>query len=506
MTTSAIIADALSRARAIADSRDAHIIKPDDLSRSDREVLLATHWLQEIIRGWYILVRPDVATGDMAAWYANFWDFVRIYLESRFGKNYCLSAEASLDIHVQNPIIPNQVIVIVKKGTGLRQLTHHTSLMIYADKKNFPKDIVQKNGINIMSLGYALVKASPSFFRNNPRNAELALRSVKSADEITRFLIRDNLKIAAARLVGAYQFLKDGKMAITIKNDLKSLGILIYPSKPFENQKTPLLNVVRLTSPYAGRIKAMWAEARETVIKFFPKPLGLPKNKSTYLHKIDEIYQFDAYNSLSIEGYQVTNELIEKVKSQKWNPSDNEYDNNIKNAMAAKGYFDTFQQVKKSITKIINGKDAAKIIRHDLQEWYKDLFGPSVKAGIIPAESLFSYRNDRVFIRNSIHSPPPKEAIIDAMEAFFDCLENESHPGVNAILGHYFFVFIHPYMDGNGRIARFLMNAMLASGGYPWTVVRVDNRKKYISILEQTHIKFDMTAFTKFIKSEMEMA
>lgn len=89
------------------------------------------------------------------------------------------------------------------------------------------------------------------------------------------------------------------------------------------------------------------------------------------------------------------------------------------------------------------------------------------------------------------------------MEAFFECLKKESHPGVNAVLGHYFFVFIHPYMDGNGRLGRFLMNALLASGGYPWTVIRVSNRTKYISILERTHGQFDMTEFTNFIKTEM---
>ena len=61
--------------------------------------------------------------------------------------------------------------------------------------------------------------------------------------------------------------------------------------------------------------------------------------------------------------------------------------------------------------------------------------------------------------------------IVNTMKtASFDVREPE--PGVRAVLGHWMFGYIHPYPDGNGRIARFLMNAMLASGGYPWTVVR----------------------------------
>lgn len=451
-----------------------------------------------------MLVRPDVAMGDTTAWYANFWDFVHVYLNHRFGENYCLSAESSLDLHIDSPAIPRQVIVIAKHGTGLRTLLYDTSLMIYADTKNFPSEISQKYGINVMSLAYALCKAAPTYFQNYSRDAEIALRSIKTPDEISRVIIRYNLKTAASRLVGAYQFLSDNEMAMAIKNDLATVGILISPHHPFQQTK-PLLTTTRLKSPYAGRIHAMWTEARDTVIKHFPPPPGLPRQADKYLHKVDEIYQYDAYNSLSIEGYQVTDELINRVKDRQWDPGKNEYDNNMKNAMAAKGYYDAFQQVKHCIAKIIRGESAAILVKENLQKWYQNLFWPSVKAGILTPESLVGYRNDRVFIRNSRHSPPPKEAVVDAMEAFFDCLKNEMHPGVNAVLGHYFFVFIHPYMDGNGRIGRFLMNALLASGGYPWTVIRVDNRNQYISILEKTHGQFDLAAFTEFIKTEMNI-
>jgi Fic/DOC family len=501
--TADIIAAALSRARAKADAHNAQIIHSAEISRSDREILLATGWLQEIIRGWYMLVRPDVATGDTAVWYANFWDFVRIYLNYRFDNAYCLSAESSLDLHIENPTTPKQVIVIVNEGSGLRTLMHDTSLMIYADPQNFPTEITQRQGINIMNLAFALCKVTPSYFKNNPRDAELALRSLKSADEVTRIIAQYNLKTSAARLIGAYQFLHDEEKATAIMNNLKIIGMLVNPTNPFKTA-VPLLKTKKLKSPYAGRICAMWIQARTTVIKNFPHPPGLPPNRKEYLHRIDEMYKDDAYNSLSIEGYQVTHELINRVKSQLWDPSVNEYDNNTKNAMAAKGYFDTFQEVKNCIAQIIKGENAAKIVKDNLQNWYQNLFGPSVKAGIIPPESLFGYRNDRVFIRNSRHSPPSKETVADAMEAFFDCLMNESHPGVNAILGHYFFVYIHPYMDGNGRLGRFLMNAFLASGGYPWTIVHVDKRNKYISTLENTHTLFDMRDFTKFIAAEMK--
>ncbi len=63
--------------------------------------------------------------------------------------------------------------------------------------------------------------------------------------------------------------------------------------------------------------------------------------------------------------------------------------------------------------------------------------------------------------------PINKDAVRDAMPILFELLENEPDASVRAVLGHFIFVFIHPYMDGNGRMGRFLMNVMLASGGYP---------------------------------------
>ena len=64
---------------------------------------------------------------------------------------------------------------------------------------------------------------------------------------------------------------------------------------------------------------------------------------------------------------------------------------------------------------------------------------------------------------------------------------------------HFKFVFIHPYMDGNGRMGRFLLNVMLASEGYPWTVIPVEERKQYMESLEKASVDQDIEAFAKFI-------
>jgi hypothetical protein len=90
------------------------------------------------------------------------------------------------------------------------------------------------------------------------------------------------------------------------------------------------------------------------------------------------------------------------------------------------------------------------------------------------------------------------------MPALFDLLREESEPGVRVVLAHFFFVNVHPYLDGNGRMWRFLMNAMLASGGYRWTVMPLAQRTRYMSALESASIEQDIGPFTDVLAELVE--
>ncbi|MDQ8700619.1 Fic family protein [Hyphomicrobium sp. LHD-15] len=87
----------------------------------------------------------------------------------------------------------------------------------------------------------------------------------------------------------------------------------------------------------------------------------------------------------------------------------------------------------------------------------------------------------------------------DALDMMFDLLQHETSPLVRAVLGHWLMGYIHPFPDGNGRTARFLMNAMLASGGVPWLIVRFENRAEYLESLEQASVGGDALPFARFI-------
>lgn len=87
------------------------------------------------------------------------------------------------------------------------------------------------------------------------------------------------------------------------------------------------------------------------------------------------------------------------------------------------------------------------------------------------------------------------------MPAFFDLLAEEDNPAARVVLGHFIFVYIHPYFDGNGRMGRFIMNLMMASGGYSWTVVPVERRDEYMQALEAASVQQDIKPFTEFLAS-----
>jgi hypothetical protein len=217
------------------------------------------------------------------------------------------------------------------------------------------------------------------------------------------------------------------------------------------------------------------------------------------MKRVNDAYVTDAYHSLSIEGYCVTRGLIERVRSGTWNPECDEGDREQRSAMAARGYWLAFQVVQISVGSVLRGENPGQVADEDHGTWYRELFAPSVTAGLLKPADLAGYRNGQVYIRKSMHVPLNREAVRVAIPALFDLLREETHPAVRVVLGHFVFVYIHPYMDGNGRIGRYLMNVMMASGGYPWTVVPVSDRNTYVNALEKASVGENIAPFADFL-------
>ena len=492
------LAASLKALRAL-QKRNRVAIRSRDLSRTHRERLVKIGFLQEVIKGWYIPSSPDEAPGDSTAWYASFWDFCAAYLTERFGTEWCLSPEQSLSLHAENRAVPAQLIVRAPGGGNKpMSLPHGTSLFDLRNALPHQGRIVERDGLRLYSVAAALVAVSEQYFRHSSTDARAAMATVDDASDILAILLQGGHSTIAGRLAGAFRNAGGESIADAITRTMEAAGYTIRESDPFDANPGVML-AAREGSPHANRLRLMWEALRRPVLDVFPPPPGIPDTPDDWLRAVDLAYVNDAYHSLSIEGYRVSPELIERVRSGAWNPDRDAGDRDIRNALAARGYHEAFAAVRASVERILRGRNAGGVAREDHAEWYRRLFGPGVTAGIIGAADLAGYRNGPVYIRRSMHVPPRHEAVRDCMPVFFDLLTEEAEPAVRAVLGHFMFVYVHPYTDGNGRMGRFLMNSMLASGGYPWTIVPLERRDEYMNALESASVSQDIRPFATFV-------
>ena len=499
MTHHQLLASYLDAAHKIARES---VVRGKDLTQRQRTFLAEEGCLIEIMKGWYLLAPPGVDAGDTTLWHGNYWPFLAFYLEERFGDDYCVTAETSLDLWAGQTKTPTQAIVMTRSGGNNQlKLNFGCSLLAYRDEARMPPRVTKLRGLNVMSAGTALARVSPTYFEKDRASAEIVLR-LTDFQEIGRALLEFGKSAPANRVLGALESIGQTEKAQKLAEVL-SLGRLnVKPENPFQSTGALIGPQIIIRSPYAGRIHTLWNEMRDVVIELFPTPPPAPLSREEYVKQASEIYTHDAYHSLSIEGYVVTEDLINRIRDGAFVEGSPEAAQQ-KDAMAAKGYSLAHSGVLRSIDRIFQGENPGRVIDRDLQSWYAQLHQPYVDAGILPPYALAGYRERSVFIRNSMHVPPPKDAVPDAMEAFFEVLIKEQHPAVRAILGHFIFVFIHPYPDGNGRIGRFLMNAMLASGGYPWTILQVGRRTEYMTALEEASTRGNIAQFTQFVAREM---
>ncbi len=492
------LAESLAALKALQDQGKA-AIRASDMSRTHRERLLKNGFIREVMKGWYVPTRPDEPAGESTSWYASFWPFCAAYLNERFGNDWCLSPEQSLSLHTGNWGVPRQLLVRARKGGNKpTALLFDTSIFDLRLELPTGQDTEVKDDLRLFNLPAALLGCAPSHFAARPVETRAALAMVQDASDLLSRLLSGGRSTIAGRLAGAMRNIGRNQSADTIVRTMQAAGYAVNESDPFEDG-APILFSARETSPYVNRMRMNWARMREDVLKIFPPAPGLVKNRASYLKQVDEVYVSDAYNSLSIEGYKVSAELIERVRSGKWNPDSIKGDQDHRNALAARGYWQAFQSVKQSIEKVLRKQNAGKVAGKDHADWYRELFAPSVTAGILKPSDLAGYRNGAVYIRRSMHTPPRPEAVRDLMPTLFDLLQQEDEPAVRVVLGHFMFVYIHPYFDGNGRIGRFLMNVMCASGGYPWTVVPLARRNDYMVALETASVGENIKPFSKFL-------
>lgn len=126
----------------------------------------------------------------------------------------------------------------------------------------------------------------------------------------------------------------------------------------------------------------------------------------------------------------------------------------------------------------------------------------------IDNENAGKYRGENVTIKGATHIPPDYIKVPELMEKLILNYEtwNNYHPIIRAALLHGELVKIHPFIDGNGRTSRLLMNLDLMNSGYNPVIIKKESRLKYYEALDKAHTTSDYTDFVKLVtKLEIEM-
>lgn len=482
----------------------ASIFASEQLSRTSRERLLKHGFLQEVMRGWLMSSSPTATRGDTTPWYASFWEFCQRYCEGRFGNDWHLSPEQSLLVHAENTTIPKQVVIHSPLATDNRiQLLFGTSFFGLKTKGMPPTaDLELKNGLRVYGAAAALTRAQPDFFTQYPIETQVIARNIRDPSPLLVRLLEGGHTKSAGRLAGLFRRLGRAEMADEIVAAMKAAEHDVRETDPLDPTYV-VVPVAPSTPPIVARLQTLWATTRESVLAEFPPAKGLPADHDSYLQTIDSVYKLDAYHSLSIEGYKVTPELIERVASGDWDPEMEPSDRDRHDALAAHGYWLAFLRVRDAVSRVLTSEVDSSVVRAAHREWYRELFTPHVGAGLWKPALLAGYRNAAVYLRGSRHVPPRWDSLGDAMPALFDLIEKEPEPAVRAVLGHWLVGYVHPFPDGNGRVARFAMNTLLATGGYPWTVIRVEERAEYLRTLETASAESDVRPFARFVVKQM---
>lgn len=155
----------------------------------------------------------------------------------------------------------------------------------------------------------------------------------------------------------------------------------------------------------------------------------------------------------------------------------------------------------------VNHRDAILLLEdivqqaEPLSEWTIKSLHQLILKGI-DDDNAGRYRTVNVRIAGASHLPPDQVVVPELMEQFIQWYRIEAmalHPVERAARVHSDFVKIHPFVDGNGRTSRLLMNLELMKAGYPAAVLPVESRLAYYEALDADHAEGIKEPFVQMI-------
>jgi Fic family protein len=208
----------------------------------------------------------------------------------------------------------------------------------------------------------------------------------------------------------------------------------------------------------------------------------------------EQVKAYDAYHSTAMEGHRISREISDAIVAGQPLPGGLQDQQTLQAAMAVQGYSIASNEV------LLRARRKAPVDADLILDLYESLFRPSVDAGITHSAALRGWRTSSAGLRGWRYIPPNAKKIPDlvgGLERF--AARPDLSPVARAMLVHLEFVTVHPFMDGNGRLGRLLMNHVLLSAGRPWVTIRSDERVPFFRAMEQAQVDGDTNAFIRFL-------
>jgi len=187
-------------------------------------------------------------------------------------------------------------------------------------------------------------------------------------------------------------------------------------------------------------------------------------------------------NTLSLEGKPVCKETVNAVFE------DLEADVNEKEKKSIINAFNAFSFI---LNLLENKEELDENKLKDLHEIIMDGFG---NGGL--------YRNVDISIKGSNHTPPSHIKVYDRMKKYFDTINQDGVELYEQIaFSHLQLAKIHPFLDGNGRCARLVLNYNLLKNGLKPIIIEASKKDEYFNYLEEFKVNKDITPFINFLKN-----
>ncbi|XP_055924686.1 protein adenylyltransferase Fic-like [Argiope bruennichi] len=272
------------------------------------------------------------------------------------------------------------------------------------------------------------------------------------------------------------EFLEENKNDVITADHLYVKVLILCP-----NHTRALVNRTR-TMPL---VEARDRKELERIDKKRTDLVTLKHNQSALKRIRKEVYFLHIHHTLALEGNTMSlSETRAVVETKTTIPGKSIMEHN-----EILGIESALRYINKTLLNL-----SERLTVFDILEIHKRVLGH------VDPLSAGTFRRNQVFVGDYV--PPPASEVRYLMERFVEWLQSDNmklfHPVKRAAVAHYRLAHIHPFVDGNGRTARLLMNLILMKAGYPPVIIRKQDRSMYYNTLQMAN-EGDVRPFIRFI-------